>query len=284
MASTLPISGEAFTRKVVQTSKSTFAWSFYSLSAPQKRGMYALYAFARIIDDIVDEPWEVLIKDRQLQFWREQVELAATQSSRHPLTIELAYLIQHFGVTTMELMTLIDGVAKDCHLFVPMTRADLEDYCFGVAGIVGLMCLKIFGVKITDATRRAAIQLGNAFQCTNILRDVAGDRVAGRCYFPLEEFAANDLDSGSLCDPDQRPAAQAFLQAQCDQTWSYFKAAWAGFAPADRKALLPARVMSVYYEEILAQISADPAQVLTHKVGLTTMQKFWLLATAWRKR
>ncbi len=95
-----------YTQRVVKESGSTFAWSFGSLTRRQRRGMQALYAFCRVMDDIVDEPWEALIKEKQLEFWRGQLKIARDNTSRHTLTIELAYLMREFGVKPEKLTPL----------------------------------------------------------------------------------------------------------------------------------------------------------------------------------
>lgn len=273
-------SGSHYTRRVVQESGSTFAWSFGSLSKRQRRGMQALYAFCRVMDDIVDEPWERVIKESQLAFWRGQIRIAPNGTSHHPLTIELSFLMREFGVTADELITLLDGVAVDCHPFVPQTRADLEKYCYGVASSVGLMCLRIFGVDPVGSARDAAIQLGYAFQCTNILRDVTTDFGNGRCYFPRQELAKAGLTPEALSDPNMRAQAGAFLRQQCEITRDYFNTAWREFPKADLGRLFPARVMSRYYEAILEKITGDPLRVLRAPVSLGLIQKMWLLMTA----
>lgn len=278
-------SGSHYTQRVVKESGSTFAWSFGSLSKRQRRGMQALYAFCRVMDDIVDEPWELVIKEKQLEFWRGQIRIALDGSSHHPLTIELAFLMREFGVTAEELMTLLDGVAVDCHPFAPETRGDLEGYCYGVASSVGLMCLRIFGVDPVGAARDAAIQLGYAFQGTNILRDVAVDAKNNRCYLPRQELAQAGLTPETLFDSKMTAQAKGFLTQQCDVTWGYFDTAWKGFSLADRRKMFPARVMSRYYEAILKEITSDPLQVLRAPVSLGFVKKMWLLISVgfWRK-
>lgn len=272
--------GSRYTQRVVKESGSTFAWSFGSLTRRQRQGMQALYAFCRVMDDIVDEPWEALIKEKQLEFWRGQIQIAQQNTSRHPLTIELSYLMREFGVTADELTTLLEGVAADCHGVAPQTRNDLECYCYGVASIVGLMCLKIFGVPETDMTRNAAIQLGYAFQCTNILRDVTTDAQNGRCYLPRQELAEFGLTPETLCDPALATQARDFLATQCKITWGYFKTAWSQFPEAELPKLYPARVMSRYYEAILRKISQNPSRVLQRPVSLSVWHKLALLVTA----
>lgn len=273
-----------YTQRVVKESGSTFAWSFGSLSKRQRRGMQALYAFCRIIDDVVDEPWEPLIKEKQLAFWRSQITIAASNTSRHPLTIELSYLMSEFGVTTDELTTLLNGVAMDCTPITPQTRQELETYCYGVASIVGLMCLKIFGVSPAGAARNAAIQLGYAFQCTNILRDITTDANSGRCYFPRNELAEFKLTPETLRETSHLQNARDFLNKQCQITQAYFDAAWRGFPKADLPKLYPARIMSRYYEAILRKIIQDPAQVLHHPVKLGFLHKLALLLMVGFKR
>lgn len=272
--------GHRFTRRVVRESGSTFAWSFRSLSKPQRRGMQALYAFCRIADDIVDEPWETSIKEKQVMFWRAQVMIAPAGESRHPMTMELSFLMREFGVTVSELTTLLDGVAADCHTVAPQTRNDLECYCYGVASIVGIMCLRIFGVTLTAATRDAAVQLGYAFQCTNILRDISVDAENGRCYLPRDELTAAGLTPETLLDTGCSFAARVFLTSQCERTWEYFHKAWSLFPKEDLSKLYPARVMSLYYETLLKKISRDPVAVVTRPVSLSLPHKVWLLLRA----
>src|SRR5262249_21572287 len=142
------------------------------------------YAFCRFMDDIADQP-EVGTTSLQgkgkkerlailLNAWREELQQCYSGSPRHPISLALSDTVQRFQIQREHLAGIIDGVEMDLSRTHYRTFKELYDYCYHVASLVGLACIEIFGYRNPSA-REYAIDLGIAFQLTNILRDVGED-------------------------------------------------------------------------------------------------------------
>jgi phytoene synthase len=218
---------------VARTEARTFYYAFLLLPPARRRAIHAVYAFSRAVDDVADDPaLSAADKLRRLDAHRASLQAVYAGLPGTPRLAALADAVARYAIPRAMLETLVDGVAMDV---VPRRNPDvaaLREYTHAVAGVVGQMCVRIFGA--TDPRADAlADELGFALQLTNILRDVGEDWADGRFHLPLDELAAHGLNPESLMAHDPRDTASAtarFLAmqgARADQ----------GFAAAD--ALLP---------------------------------------------
>ncbi len=186
-------------RELTQASRSNFYYSLLALPRPLFRDMCALYAFMRVSDDLGDDN-RLSLAERSalLAQWRVDVDQALDGADfRHPALPALADVVARHRIPRETLFAVIDGVQMDLDAAGFETFADLADYCYHVAGAVGLCCLHIWGFDSSDAPP-LAIDCGRAFQLTNILRDVAEDARMGRCYLPREDLRRFGLGESHL--------------------------------------------------------------------------------------
>lgn len=234
-----------------------------------------LYAFCRTADDIADlGDYDTSTRCGALEAWR----TAFRDPDLRSVPGNLRSVIGRRGLRPHLFLELLDGIATDLQASVRMaTRADLDLYCHRVAGVVGLLCLPIFGA---DPARAAdyAETLGRALQYTNILRDTASDLQRGRLYYPADELAAAGLDAGNFAREDAK--RQAYLAAFAAQAADLFACVAALVPPADRHALRPARVMASVYWKLLRKMRADGVRVLEKRYRLTSLEKIAALSAA----
>ncbi len=214
---------------VVREHGRTFYLASWLLSPAKRRDAYALYAFCRIADDLVDRAQgrygEAATPDavaRELADYERALDVAlygertrlgaaglpASVAAHAPVFRELRRVVDAHGVPAETLRELLAGVARDLAPTRYETWAELVEYCEGVASSVGVMCTYVFGVGdaavaplgtafTTERLRARALPyartLGVAMQLTNILRDVGEDARRGRCYLPASDLAAFDL-------------------------------------------------------------------------------------------
>lgn len=261
--------------RIVGRSRSNFAPAFRFLDREQKRAMMAVYAFCRVVDDCVDGNMPANEKIARLSSWRENLTSAA--NSPNPVLMgEVRWAIDTFQIPEKYFVELVDGVGQDLERPSISTFDDLLRYCYGVAGTVGLICLRIFRVEETAQARVAALALANAFQITNILRDLVEDAATGRCYLPGE-----DMDRFGVT-PEHLRAAKPSLQLnalivfEAERAARFFGDAWTDFNRNDKR-LCCARMMSSYYHELLRQIRRDPLRVLCKRVRISWWKKLRLL-------
>jgi phytoene synthase len=257
--------------------------SFYNafrLLAPERRaGLEAVYAFCRFVDDIADDetkgnPAVLLAR------WREELDRVWAGTSEHPIGVALQDAVQRFHLPRQPMDDLIDGVAMDLKRRRYDTWDELEQYCYRVASTVGLLCIEIFGRRHAQ-TRQYAIDLGIAFQLTNILRDVREDAQRGRIYLPLEDLARFGVSEEELLAARWTPAVGALLAFECGRARAYYLRAKTSIVHEDERALAPAEAMRLIYERLLHRIESRRFDVFAERVTLPTYEKVGLALAAW---
>ena len=248
--------------EAVSASGSSFTWAMRLLDAPRRDAMFAVYAFCRAVDDVVDEPGTPEEKARQLAFWRAEVGRLRDGRPESAIGRALVPALHAFDLREADFLAIVDGMEMDAGApIVAPDLAGLDLYCARVASAVGHLAVRIFGAP-TPAGARVADHLGRALQLTNILRDLAEDAEIGRLYLPSEL-----LDEAGIATrvPDEvlrHPALPVVCRRVAAMAATHFAAAEAAMAECPRRAMRPARVMmSVYrltYERLIAADWQDP--------------------------
>src|SRR2546427_9193573 len=204
---------QAYCPALAKRSGSNFYYSFFFLPPDRRDAMHAVYAFCREVDSVVDEPESGSNPHDRLARWREELaSLYRTERSTvappvealSPVMTCLGGHIRRLGIPREYFDDIIAGVAMDLTIKRYATFRDLYQYCYRVASAVGLVCLKIFGARAPEA-QTYAINLGIAFQLTNILRDLKTDGARARIYLPMVDLtrvghSEQDL-LGGACTP-----------------------------------------------------------------------------------
>ena len=254
----------------------TFYTAFLLLPPARRRAIHAVYAFSRAVDDVADDP--ALSPDdklRRLEAHRASLHAVYDGRPGTPRLAALADAVARHGIPRTMLETLVDGVAMDVVPHRNRDHADLRVYCHAVAGVVGQMCVRIFGATDPRADELAD-ELGFALQLTNILRDVAEDRSSGRFYLPLDEMAAHGLNESDLLahDPGRRdtPAAR-FLAMQGARAEASFMACeeLLPLVPAASRPCLAG--IAGLYHDLLARLRDRGYPVSGERVRLSGGQK-----------
>jgi phytoene synthase len=160
------------------------------------------------------------------------------------------------------------------------TFDELYQYCYRVASTVGLLCIEIFGYQ-RPSTRDYAVDLGIAFQLTNILRDVLEDARRGRIYLPLEDLHRFDCTEAELLTGRYSPRVAALMAFECGRARAYYLRARGALAPEDRGSLAAAEAMCLIYKRLLDRIEARHFDVFGPKVTLPRYEKVTLALAAW---
>jgi phytoene synthase len=195
---------------------SNFSLSFWMLPRRQRRAMHALYAFMRLVDDVADLAGDIVAKRTRLQTWREGLRAALRGEFTHPIFPALADTIHRFHVDPVWLHQLLDGVESDLLPRRFADAAELARYCDQVAGMVGLCCLRVWECRYADA-EPLALAAGQAFQLTNILRDVREDARQGRVYVPQADLAKHGVTEAQLLDGSGGAAYERLMTEIADR-------------------------------------------------------------------
>ena len=199
----------AHVHRVVRESGTSFFWAMRVLPAERRRAMYAIYAFCREVDDIADEPGATEDKLRALAGWREEISRLYAGQPQWPTSRALLEAVERYELPQEEFLSVIDGMEIDAAPIVRMRRVeDLLDYCRKVAGAVGMLSIRAFGMPQRPGPQIAE-SLGNALQLTNILRDVKGDAKRQRLYVPTDTLARHASGQDPWEESSPIPASPA---------------------------------------------------------------------------
>ncbi|HVX13811.1 MAG TPA: presqualene diphosphate synthase HpnD [Pirellulales bacterium] len=269
-------------RRLARRSAKNFYYSFLVLPPEKRRAMCALYAFSRHTDDLVDSRQPVAQRRAALADWRRSLDRGLEGTFDSPVLPALVDTVERYGLPPRYLHELIDGVEMDLERNEYETFAELSDYCYKVASVVGLCCIHIWGFT-DERAFEPAIKCGIALQLTNILRDLKEDAAAGRIYLPQEDlrrfdYSAEDLRCGLI---DRR--FRELMRFEVERAERFYAEA----AELDRWLSSDGHVvfgaMTGIYRGLLDAIKRADGDVFQRRIRLTTWRKLriagrWLLA------
>ena len=278
-----------YVNQVARQSGSSFYFSFFSLPKPQREAITAVYAFCREVDDAVDQPGAN--PAQAIAQWHQEINNTYDGKPSLPLTQSLHTAIENFQLSKEYFDGILTGVEMDLQKNRYPTFEALTQYCYHVAGEVGLLCMEIFGYR-SERLKNYAVKLGTAFQLTNILRDVKTDAQNGRIYIPQDDMARFGVSEDQLL----RWAAPTTSQWEGSPGWQNFQNLMAfetrrarGYyheasvlpTAAERPALRAAEIMHAVYENILDRIERYNYNVFAKPVRVPTPMKIFLALRAW---
>jgi phytoene synthase len=269
--------GYARAREITATASRSFYAASIALPRASANAAFALYAFLRQIDDAVDEHGaapELL----------DQIEtLARNENAPVPSCIDqevhaaFAETARRHQLPAQPLVDLVEGMRMDTRASAYRTFAEVDVYCYRVAGTVGLLMARILGASAS--ADGAAVALGKAMQLTNILRDVREDAARGRCYLPSDELAAYGVGALECIDD----AWRAFMRMQVARARAFYTEAEAGIALIpSRLGRWCVRMMAAIYADILRVIEARDYDVFNERARVSGLRKLWLMLRSLR--
>ena len=290
-------------RAIARREAKNFYYAFLALPKHKRNAMYAIYAFMRHADDLSDDETKSHAQRRaELGAWVDAWRRAARgEVTNDPVFRAVVDTQRRFRIDDALLEQLVEGTAMDLQspdlespdlqspdendaesaLQTYATFADLYHYCYYVASIVGLVCIRIFGY--TDArAEKLAEETGIAFQLTNILRDVREDAERGRVYLPLEDlerFGTTLTEVSALRDGRRLRENQRRLLAEiAHRAETYYASAKQLLPLIDADSRPALRVLVNIYAGLLKRIEARDYDVFSAKVSVPTWKKLSILA------
>lgn len=274
-------------REIARREAKNFYYAFVALPRHKRDAICAVYAFMRHADDLSDDESLALNQRRaNLASWLEAWHGASQgQSTTDPVLIALADAQTRFGISSELLDKLVEGTAMDLQRAEApggydtyATFDDLYRYCYLVASVVGLVCVRIFGY--TDArVEKLAEETGIAFQLTNILRDVREDMERRRIYLPLEDLKRHNVTLEELA-----ALPMVLSQNQCELLRSiaeraerYYQSGYALLPLIDADSRPALRVLITIYHRLLQQIEERDYQVFANRIAVPTPTKLLIL-------
>ena len=262
---------------LVKRSGTSFFWAMRRLPKEKRAAMYSVYAFCREVDDIVDDPGEESDKVFRLGMWRGEIERLYGDRPRFPVAMALVEPVHRFGLRKVDFRSVVDGMEMDAKDTVRIADMDeLGHYCDRVAGAVGRLSFRIFGVD-EERGNWIAFALGQALQLTNILRDLVEDANRNRIYLPTDLLAAHGIrgtDAHAVLSHPDLPEVCEVLHSIAKRR---FEEAVAVLDTCERAQRRPAVMMMAVYKSLLHKMAFRGWRHVSMPVRLTTLEKLWLL-------
>jgi phytoene synthase len=269
---------QQYVQEKAASSGSSFYYAFLFLPPERRAAITAFYAFCREVDDVVDEVSDPGVANTKLAWWRNEVHQAFEGQPHHPVMQALQPLCATFGIQEALLQSVIEGCEMDLSQTRYLDYPSLTRYCHLVAGVVGEVSAKIFG-QSDEATTQYAHTLGQAFQLTNIIRDVGEDALRGRIYLPVSELQQFDVKAHEILNRVDSDRFQSLMQFQAQRAHALYDQALSLLPAQDWRQQKPGLMMASIYRTLLREIEAQRFPVLKQRVALTPLRKLWL---AWK--
>jgi phytoene synthase len=248
----------------------SFYEAFRVLDARRSRAVWAVYAFCRTVDDLVDVVPESLscadVHARVDAFAHAFERMLAGTPDPDPLWIALADTFATYTFSRVPFDDLIVGQRQDIDWMPFATVEDLETYCYRVAGTVGLMLLPILAPDHTAHMHTPTIRLGIAMQWTNIIRDIREDAARGRTYIPQDVMDAHGYAVSDIAHGVAAPAWQAVFAHMTAIAQAHYVASWDAlehYPPHSQRAV---KTAAMFYAEILHECIRRGGDVFSARV------------------
>ncbi len=268
-------------RKVQRAHSRTYYFSTRLFPPAVRPHVHALYAFMRYADELVDNPHETDLEDQHAaleSFESETISAIIGEATGNPVLHAFSNTVRYHEIELDTVKAFMKSMKMDTHVFRYPTFADLEEYTYGSAAVVGLMMCRVVGV--TDETSNVhAEALGTAMQLSNFLRDVKEDWARGRIYLPLEDlgrfgYTEQDLATGVV---DER--FEALMRFEISRARQLYEVADEGVRYIPQGRRYPVMVARELYAAILDRIEAQDYDVFSQRADTTRPAKFKTAAT-----
>jgi phytoene synthase len=260
----------------IRKGSKTFHFACRVMSRERRNAVYAIYAFCRHTDNLIDDNdgkpalQHMLIKDWKKRF----MEAYDNGSSTDPILNPFVHIMKKHSIPLRYPLELIRGVSMDIGKKEYATFKDLRRYCYRVASVVGLMLMYVMGIDSNiKKAKKYAIKLGIAMQLTNILRDVGEDARMGRVYFPKDELAKFGLSIADILSFRHSAGLIDLLKFQVERARRYYEEALGGFATMHKEARIVIVLALTLYREILTVIEENQYEVYTKRACVNFFRK-----------
>ncbi|MDX1671889.1 MAG: squalene/phytoene synthase family protein [Balneolaceae bacterium] len=278
-------------RSITRNHAKTFYMATRFLPNQKQRGIFAIYALCRYIDDMVDEAEDLIRKHElsqdeisvHLGKWKSQLQ-DTYEGYRHdnPILLALADVLKHYHISIDLPFTLMEGVAMDLVKNRYQSFKELYEYAYKVASIVGLMTLEIFGYSDSEAPDYA-VDLGIAMQLTNILRDLGEDLSKDRIYLPREDLDQFQVRERDLIAHRMTENFVNLMKYQICRARHYYSQAEKGIPMLSKDSRLPVGLALTNYSRILDKIEENSYQVFSRRAYLSKSEKLMMLPRVLQK-
>lgn len=255
--------------KIVTKKYSTsFSLAVRMLSPKIREAIYSIYAFVRFADEIVDSFHNYKKENLILQFEKDYYRSMQDGISLNPILNSFQLTVKKYNISDNLIQSFLTSMKLDLNKAHYKTADEINDYIYGSADVVGLMCLKVFvngNYEKYESLKTSAMSLGSAFQKVNFLRDLKDDyEVLNRSYFPNVDLESLDMDS----------KRKIISEIEND-----FKEAYKGIKMLPIEAKFGVYTAYIYYMRLLKKLKKTPSKkIMNSRIRISNPLKLGLLA------
>lgn len=265
--------------EVIRIHSATFYKAFSFLPEDQKKAVWAIYAFCRTIDDIIDEGnephKEILAFEEAFQAFKE----GKHQNSDDFMWLALTDVFNKFEMDIVPFEDMIKGQKMDLYKTRYETVDEMLEYSYYVASTVGLMLLPVLAPGKSDVLREGAIKLGLGMQITNILRDVGEDLLIGRIYVPKEMFAKHHYSNKEFMHYEVNERFVAMWEDLAVMAERYYEESLETVHEYPLYSQIPVKGAAHMYKAILDKVRKNNYNVFKHRNYVDNEEKSKIISS-----
>ncbi|MFC0522198.1 phytoene/squalene synthase family protein [Pontibacillus salicampi] len=261
-----------YCKQIIEAHSKTFSKAFALLPKKQKQAVWAVYAFCREVDDIVDEGENPTVELAQFEE-NFRIFLTGTIPSENPMWIALKDVFDRFDMDSAPFQEMIEGQRLDIDAHYVKTEKELLTYCYLVASTVGLMLLPIIAPGKEKQLQEGAIHLGKGMQLTNILRDIGEDIERERVYIPEEMMERYGYSYTDLVNREINNAFIRLWEDLAQQAEWHYEQALETIHEYPLYSRTPVQGAAYLYQAILEAIRENQYQVFHERNFVSDEQK-----------
>jgi phytoene synthase len=250
-------------REIAKEHSKTFYFASLFLAPEKRRAIWAVYAFCRVADDLVDSSAPAAERLAALDDWQDGLYAVYEGRPSSDVMVAFADAVAQYDIPIAPALSLLRGARSDITIRRYETYEDLLEYCYLVASTVGLLTCPILGHE-PDAPEYG-VALGRAMQMTNILRDVGEDARAGRIYLPAEDIRRFDYSESRLLAGTIDDNFIALMKFQIARVRRMYEDAAPGIELLSPSSRYTVRLALSLYRRILDEIERNGYDVFTRR-------------------
>lgn len=274
-------------RQTIDAGSKSFALASRLFDPLTRTSAVMLYAWCRHCDDVIDGQQLGFAQADGKQGGQQMLEqlrdgtrrACAGEPVAEPAFAALREVVRSHQIPQRLPLQHLDGFAMDVEQRRYHSEADTLEYCYYVAGVVGVMMAMIMGAR-DEATLDRACDLGMAFQLTNIARDIVEDAHAGRCYLPLTWLDEAGVPREQLAAPGHRPMLAVLARRLVDMAEPYYRSARSGLTALPLRSAWAVATARSVYREIGVQVKQQGEHAWDRRISTSGLDKLRLLCQA----
>lgn len=272
----------ALHKDTIQKGSKSFALASFFFSSEEKEAAWKLYSWCRYCDDEIDEVTTLSESKRRLGNLMQQTEQLTSRESFENFQMQgMSEIVNKYHIPMKYPLDLLRGMEMDVSSTRFQTLDELEDYCYCVAGTVGLMMCHILGIR-NDVALAHAVAMGKAMQLTNICRDIEEDRLKGRLYLPLSWLQEYGIFEEKLFNPSHQDLLIKMQERLLKRADELYSEGYAGLKFLSLRSSWAVLIAAKVYSHIGYLIRRDPAMSLQKRVYVTKFKKLMIVLSTFK--